>query len=151
MKINITKKQYCQLVKALSLASAVTGLLGDMLERYKKESDKMHELEKYFLQYAKEFHYDEVLDGSGYDENYYESVIMPIVNDYDEQITELNLSNKLAWRDFYNDSSEEEIAKISRKNNGYFGREIYEYEKKYWYEFEKHKFNRLIISPKDEK
>lgn len=148
MKINLTKKQYRQLIKAVSLANATLGILGDVSKEsdYKTQSNELEELEKYFLQFARDFDHEEVLgDSGGMDDDFYTSAIMPILDDYDEYTTQTTLANKLAWRDFRKDHSKEEIEKMSEENSGYFGVEIYDYEKKYWDEFENHEFDRLEV------
>ena len=55
MKINITKKQYRQLIKAMALANATFGILGDTSvdSDYKQQSNDLEEFEKYLLQYNK--------------------------------------------------------------------------------------------------
>ena len=160
MKINITKKQYRQLIKVTALANATLGILGDTIEDsdYKQQSNDLEELERYFLQYAKDFDYEEVLDEDGYlDEDFYESNIMSILSEYDEYTVHTTLANKLAWRDFKKDHSEKEIEKMAQENGGYFGVELHDYEKKYWDEFEKHGFNRfslpslVVLEKKDKK
>ncbi len=148
MKINITKKQYRQLIKATALANATLGMLGDTIEgsSYKQQSNDLEKLERYFLQYAKDSDYEEVLDEDGYlDEDFYESAIMSILSEYDEYTVHTTLANKLAWRDFKKDHSEKEIEKMAQENGGYFGVELHDYEKKYWDEFEKHGFSRLNL------
>lgn len=55
------------------------------------------------------------------------------------------LANELAWRDFKRKHSNEEITEMSKENGGYFGVPLYDYEKKYWDEFEKRGFERLEI------
>ncbi len=151
MKINITKKQYHQLIKGISLANATLGILGDVSREsdYKSQSNELNELEDYLLQFAKDFDHVETLGESGsLDDDFYTSAIMPILDDYDEYTTQTNLANKLAWRDFRKDHSEEEMQRMSEENSGYFGVEIHDYEKKYWDEFEAHEFDRLeVLAP----
>ncbi|MBI5412117.1 hypothetical protein HZA43_02980 [Candidatus Peregrinibacteria bacterium] len=64
MKINITKEQYKNLIIMSGLTSHVFGILGDALPEadYKKQSQKMDELEEYFLQYADDFGYGEWIE-----------------------------------------------------------------------------------------
>jgi hypothetical protein len=57
------------------------------------------------------------------------------------------LANKLAWRDFHENHSEEEIKKMSKENGGYFGVALYDYEKKYWDELDERGITRLKITP----
>jgi hypothetical protein len=57
------------------------------------------------------------------------------------------IANELAWRDFRRDHTEAELKKMSKENHDYFGVELYDYEKKYWDEFEKYGYKRLEIKP----
>lgn len=134
------------------LANSVLGILGDSLPDtdYKRRSDRMNELEEYFLKYAKDFdcgEFVEEFEGKDvFEEKAYEKHIMSIIFDYDEGQLMSNLANKLAWRDFREEHSDKEIEKMGKENGGYFGVELYDYEKKYWDEFEQHGFNRLMIN-----
>jgi len=151
MKINITKEQYRDLITMSGLANSMLGVLGDVLPDtdYKKRSDKMEKLEEYFLQYAGDFGCDELVqDHKGINilnDEVYEEQILPIVDDYDEYNLHDSLAKKLAWRDFKNDHSEKELKEMEEKNGGYFGVPLYDYEKKYWEEFENHEYARLWI------
>lgn len=151
MKINITKKQYEELIKAVAIADGVLGILGDVTteKNYKKQSEEMDDLENYFLQYADDFGCGEFaqMDGQAVilDDEFYENKIMPIIDDYEDYASYDNLANKLAWRDFRRDHTEEEIEEMAKKNGGFFGVELYDYEKKYWDEFDENEFERLEI------
>ena len=155
MKINITKEQYRDLITMSGIANSVLGILGDSLPDtdYKKRSNKAEELEKYLLQYAKDFDLQKFTqDYEGkkiFDDEMYEKYILPIMDDYDECELFNGLANKLAWRDFRRDYSETEREEMAEKNGGYFGVPLYAYEKKYWDEFEKYEYDRLEI--KEEK
>lgn len=120
---------------------------------YKKRSDKMEKLEEYFLQYAGDFDCEKLVqDYRGVNilnDEVYEEQISPIIDDYDEFNLQDSLASKLAWRDFKNDHSEKEIEEMLEKNGGYFGVQLYDYEKGYWEEFENHEYDRLCV--KDEK
>lgn len=157
LKINITKEQYRDLIIMSAIANSVLGILGDLLPDtdYKKRSQKMEKLEEYFLQYADDFDCGEFAqkhEGKNiFDDEMYEKRILPIMDDYDEWELFDSLANKLAWRDFRNDHSEAEIKEMAEKNGGYFGVEIYEYEKKYWDEFEKYEYERLEVKKKKSK
>ena len=153
MKINFTKKQYKDLIIMSGIANMVLGILGDTLPDtdYKERSNKMTEIEEYILQYAKDFECEEFVDKfegkNVFDDEAFEKHILPIIADYDDGVLVSMLAKKLAWRDFKKDYTDEEINKMSKKNSGYFGVELYDYEKKYWDEFEKHGVSRLKINP----
>lgn len=159
MKINITNKQYKDLIIALGIANSVLGILGDTTpgkegKEYKKHSDRMEELEKNVLQYANDFGHKERVDEfegeTVMDDEFYENEIMSIINDYDEYTLYSELSGKLAWRDFTREHTEEEMDTMAKKNHGYFGVALYDYEKKYWDEFEEYDYDRLEIREESE-
>lgn len=153
MEINITKEQYKELITAVAIANGIVGVLGDAIEEpdYKKHSEKLRDLEDYLLQFADDFGYrefvqeDEQKEGVVLDDEFYENKILPIITEYEEFSVLDTLSNELAWRDFRKDHSGEEIKKMAEKNGGYFGVALYDYEKKYWDEFEKYAYERLEI------
>ena len=71
--------------------------------------------------------------------------ILDVISEYDDwQLCE-NLASKLAWRDFHNIFSKEEIEKMGAKNGGYFGVELYDFEKKYYDEFNKYEYDRVFV------
>jgi hypothetical protein len=151
MKINITKKQYKELISMLAIANGIVGVLGDTLPEtnYKKRSKKMKDLENYFLQYAADYGYDglaqEYDSEDILDDEFYENEILPIIMDYENYSAQDKLANELAWRDFRREHSKEELDAMAEKNGGYFGVEMHDYEEKYWDEFNKNGFNRLEI------
>ena len=154
MKINITNKQYEDLITALALANGMLGILGDLTtdeegKGYKERSNRTEELESFFLQHAALSGNKKLAHEYGgkmvLDDEAYENDIFPIIEDYDEHVLYDSLSSRLAWRDFHREHTKEEIDAIGKKNGGYFGVAMYDYEKKYWDEFEKHDLNRLEI------
>lgn len=151
MEINVSKEQFRDLVIMSGIANSVLGILGDALPDtdYKKRSDKMEELEEYFLQFAKDFDEEKFTQDSDgkkiFDDAMYEKHILPIMEDYDEHQIFDGLANALAWRDFKREYSEIELKKMAKENGGYFGVVLYEYEKKYWDEFEKYGFGRIEV------
>lgn len=153
MKINLSKDQYKQLIELIAISNGLLGVLGDALpdSNYKKRSKKMDDLESYLLQSAKEFGCPDLAQYDSYDgkvildDEYYENEIYPILEDYEDFAVHDTLSNKLAWRDFHNDHTEAEIEKMRKENNGYFGVPLYDYEKKYWDEFDKYGYDRLVV------
>ena len=148
MKLDITNEQYRQLIKAFSLGKSVIDILSDGMEDsdYKGQSIELVALENHLLQYASDFNYAEIYHESGsLAEDYFVSTIMAIMDAYDEYTVHSLLVNKLAWRDFRKDHSQEEIDKMGKENFGYFGVELDKYENKYWDEFSKHGMDRLFL------
>ena len=71
--------------------------------------------------------------------------ILDVVSEYDDwQLCE-NLASKLARRDFLNTFSKKEIEIMGTKNGGYFGVELYDFEKKYYDEFNKFEYDRMYV------
>ncbi|MBU0731865.1 hypothetical protein KKC88_03225 [Patescibacteria group bacterium] len=152
MKINITKKQYGNLMLISGIANSVLGNLSDMLpnSEYKNQAKEINDLEEYFLQYADDYDYGEFTRKNGketvFNDEMNERCIMPIINEYDKCQFFSSLAAKLAWRDFKRDHTKKEIDEMAKINGGYFGVEIYDYEKKYWDEFEDHGFDRVEMN-----
>ncbi|MEI6498500.1 MAG: hypothetical protein WCO23_00910 [bacterium] len=151
MKIELTKEQYKNLIITNAIGNAVFGILGDSLEDtdYKTRSNTMDKLEDYLLSFAKEFDLNDLTEEFNnktvLNEEYYEEKIQPILTDFEEVSLFDDLSNELAKRDFRRDHSRAEIREMTKENGGYFGVEMYDYEKKYWDEFEKYGYDRLEI------
>lgn len=152
MKIEITKEQYENLIKMNSLANAVLETLDDFSgdEKYEKILEENKKLEDYFLNYAKDFNCEKLVEVGEEDEIYlkeeiFENEIMSILSAYDECSLVDFLASNLAWRDFRKKYSQKQIDEMAKKNGGYFGVALSEYEKKYWDEFEKNNFDRLEI------
>ena len=151
MKINLSKKQYRQLLLMSNIANHVLGILGDMVseEDYKELSDEAMSLESYLMGFAKDFQADDLVEEfEGRvipNETHHQEAIMPIMEDYDEENFFSTLVNRLAWRDFRRDHSEGEMEAMAKKNGGYFGVEIHSCEEKYRKEFEKHGVERVEV------
>jgi hypothetical protein len=151
--IELTKEQYKELLFMSAIANSVVGILGDMLSEgdYKKQSERMNELESYLFRSVGDFGCGEFVESDKvggedvFNEELYENKISPIIADFEEFAAHDNVSNKLAWRDFLREHSEKEIKEKEKKNGGYFGVELFEYEKKYWEEFDENGFDRLEI------
>jgi len=131
----------------LAMANGIFGTLGDVQPEtsYKERSKKTDDLEKYFLQYAREFDCEDIVNKGVLDDDFYINQVMNILDDYEEFTTQSNLANKLAKRDMRKDFTPDQIEKMVEENNGYLGVELYDYEKKYWDEFEENDFDRLVI------
>lgn len=85
MEINVSKEQFGDLIIMSAIANSVLGILGDALPDadYKKQSDRMKELEEYFLQYAKNFDEEKFTQNSDgkkiFDDEMYKKHILPIM------------------------------------------------------------------------
>jgi hypothetical protein len=150
MPINLTNEQYRDLIIMFAMANGVLGILGDSLpDDYKERSLKMGKLEEYLLQHADDFGCSDLVEKNEgknvFKEKIYIQQVMGVLDEYDECNFFDELANKLAWRDFHKDHTKAEIADMSKSNGGYFGVALYEYEKKYWDEFEKYDVGRLGV------
>lgn len=150
MQIEFTKEQYEKLIMMVNMANGVLGLLGDHIEdkKYKEMSGKVEEVENYILSFAENFGSGSLVekwDGKIILNDKTSEKFQEIMDDYDDFILFDSLANKLAWRDFRKTYSREEIDKMAEKNGGYFGVEIYDFEKKYWDEFDERGIDRLEI------
>ncbi len=151
MQIEISKEQYKDLIMMSAVANSVFGMLGDSENagNYKKQSLRMDGIEAHLLGSAEDFGCGDLMqDDEGaviLNDEFYENVVMPILEEYEEMQAFDLLTNKLAWRDFKKEHTKHEINKMAEQNGGYFGVEVYEYEKRYWDEFEKNGFERLEI------
>jgi hypothetical protein len=149
MKINITNQQYETIIKALDISNSIYGLMTDMVdEKYKPISSKHEKVLEELLEYAKDYGFDkntEKFKGKNILKEKYNMETLDDLEEYEELELFDKLSNKLGIRDFREKYSEEEIKKISKEHGGYLGVPLYDFEKKYYDEFNKNEYNRLYI------
>ncbi len=148
MKINITKKQYEVLIQSLEISGCIYGPMSDFVDDiYKKKAKEIDEMTSHLLGYAKDFDFKFVDEYGGklFVEDEYGEKMFDDLMKYDEYMLHQNISNKLAWRDFCEKYGEVEIEKMKEEHGGYLGVPLYDFEKKYWDEFEKFDYNRLYI------
>jgi hypothetical protein len=132
MSINLTKKQYECLIKALEAANSVYGILGDSVsDEYKKQSNEIEELTDYFLSLARDFGMEHIT------QKYKEKLILDdvyaesldeVIDDYNNEIFWDELQTRLGKRDFERTITEAEKKEII-KNHGWYPdriRELYE-------------------------
>jgi hypothetical protein len=149
--ISFDRNEYETLLRAVTVASLIYGPMGDFADpKFKKDSKQLDRLETLLCEHAEEFGFGNLIeefDGKPVldMESAIHDEIMEDMDVYDDYTVEETLSNKLAWRDFLKDHTKEEMDAMQKKNGGYFGAELYEYEKKYWDEFEKHSYDRIVI------
>ena len=149
MKLNITKKQYEIIIRALDVSSYVYGPLSDFADKkYKKESSEIDAVKDELLSHTKEFDFEEnVEDFEGKNvltEEYSEKTLDDMFT-YDDYVTFDNLAGKLGMRDFRKKYTQEEIDKMAEEHHGYLGVPLYEFEKKYYDEFNENEYDRLYI------
>lgn len=150
--IELNNEQFENLLKAVGILSHMYGIMGDMVdEKYKKKSEELEKLERFLCSKTKDFGLDNVVERYGGHEvinmeSEWHQDFMEDLEEYEEYCLFDNLSNKLGWRDFKNKFSQEEIEEMRKRNGGYFGVDIYDFEEKYYDEFNEHGFDRLIIN-----
>lgn len=142
----LTKAQYEVLINALQIAGCVYGVMGDTVdEKYKKQSDKLDELESYLLENAGEFGLYEMVDvfrgKKVVDEKYLNKAINDL-SEYEEYSFWDNLARKLADRDLLRKLGEEKFRAMD--NMEYINAE-YPIEDEYHQEFEKCGLDRVKI------
>lgn len=149
MKIEINKKQYEELIRGLNVSSFIYGTMSDFVDdKYKKDIKIIEEVEKEMLRYAKDFNFGkniEKFEGENTLRERYLDRNLSDLNDYDEYITYENLARELGRRDFFNKHTKEEIKKMTKESNGYLGALTYDFDEKYYNEFNKYGYSRLYI------
>ncbi len=153
MKIELTKEQYLSLLTMSHIANSVFGILGDVPPEIdcKKKSDEMENLEEYFLEYARDFGYDDLVeDFHGKtllkDEIYEE--IQEIMDEYDDYIFWNELEVRMGKRDFERTITADD-KKYIKENKGWYPERIHGLYDKYGDEFEKYGIERLEIERDD--
>jgi len=152
MKIELSKKQYRDLIEFLDTANYIFGYAGDMLDekKYKKKSQTLDELIAHFLEHAKDFDSEDLVDefeGSKFIDEEISEKHLEMIFEYDEYIAWEKLVKMLARRDFVRKYGIEAIKKMDDyeriKKEG-------EIEEKYWEEVEKYGVERFKIDKKGE-
>mgnify|MGYP001606038424 CR=1 FL=1 len=104
MKINLTKKQYETLTKAMEVGSSVYGILGDSIEGdYKKQSDEIENLRKYLLGLAHDFGFDDMTEkfrGKLIMSDNFSEKMHEAIDDYNDETFWHELETRLGKRDF---------------------------------------------------
>ena len=153
MKINLSKQQYEDLLKAVYMSNTIHELLSDAVESdeidFDERADRTRDLQSYLLEFAGEFGMEELVEEFDGElllsEEYEDEEIEPIMDAFEEYILHDALPNILAWRDFNRDYTEEEQDKMEEENGNFFGMELLPYEDRYRNEFAEHGFSRLFI------
>ena len=105
MKINLTKKQYEILIRAVDAGESVYGIIGDEVsEEYKRQSNEIEELRTYLLELAPEFgcgHMIEKFQGHTIMEDGLAEKLWEAIEEYDDVTFWDELETRLGKRDFY--------------------------------------------------
>lgn len=148
MKINLTKKQYESLIKAVEAGSSVYGILGDMVsDDYKKESDEIEDLQEYLLGFASDFgfpHMTEKFEGELIMSDDFSEKLHEAIDDYNDETFWHELEIRLGKRDFERTITEAE-KKEMKENGWWYPKRIQELYAKWSKEFEDNGVERLDI------
>lgn len=151
MKINLTKKQYECLVKAIDAGSSVYGILGDSVsEDYKQQSNEINDLQHYLLGFASEFgveYMTERFRGEIIMSDDLSEKLREAMDDYDDETFWHELEVRLGKRDFERTITEAEKKEI-KENGGWYPDRIHGIYDGWGAEFEKNGVERLGIIKK---
>ena len=154
MKINITKKQYIDLITMSRLANNIMGILGDHIDDkpYKEQSDRLEELETYFLTFAKDFQCDDMVEewrGEMIMSETASEKLEAIMDDYDEFNFWDSLTTEMGKRDFMRSITSDD-RKYMAEHDGLLPDRIGDIYETYHKEFEDHGIDRLEIIREDQ-
>ncbi|OGS18189.1 MAG: hypothetical protein A3J83_04160 [Elusimicrobia bacterium RIFOXYA2_FULL_40_6] len=144
MKIELTKKQYKELLVLVSLGSYIRGAYADKHDEKYDDS----EMSAYLLKYAKDFNLEKLAEnfqGTLIETDEFGDEIDKIMEEYDEDEFWHRLITLLGQRDFYIEADKKELAEIKKDKFGWLPKRIQDYYAKYEKEFEKHGVERLEI------
>lgn len=144
--ITFTQKQYLALVKAVQMADAVYGIMGDMVDKkFKKPAAQMDELEDLILRHADKFGMSDMVEefmGRKHIANGKMEEFMDDLFTFEQYAMWDNLARQLAGRDMERIYTQKQLEEMDRMK--YIELE-YTIEEKYHTEFEKHDLNRIEI------
>lgn len=146
MKINLTKKQYWDLIRAVYMADWMANAICDA---DMKEDDGIKNIRDYIFSFAKEMGYE---DYAEYDEksgNYYatwdmddEPSVRALIKRYDEHTMWEELAETLGERDFFRTHTKEEIDAMTHEGRV---EKVWECEARWGKEFEEHGIDRVGV------
>lgn len=153
MKINITKKQYIDLITMSRVANNVIGILGDFIEDnpYKEQSNRAEALELYLLTFAKDFECDnfvEEWEGKMIMSEAISEKFQEIIEDYNEFNFWESLATEMGKRDFIRTITNDDKEYI-KEHDGWLPDRIHDIYEIYHKEFEDHGIDRLEVQRGD--
>lgn len=148
MKINLTKKQYECLIKAIEAGSSVYGILGDTVaDYYKPQSIEIENLQDYFLNFAHDFGMENITEefqGNLITSNDYSEQMEEAMDDYNNETFWNELQVRLGKRDFSRTMTALEEKEI-KENGGWLPDRIHGIYDEWEKEFEEHGIERLEV------
>jgi len=147
--INLTKKQYLCLIRALSVADSVYGILGDSYPKeYKKFSNEIDELQSYILEKAQEYgigDWAETFDGKQVLKDELMEFFYEVLIDYNEESFWNELETRLGQRDFARTVTSQEKKEINDRG-GWLPERIHHLYEQWGKELEDHGLERLEVN-----
>lgn len=147
VKINLSKKQYETMIKAVEAGSSIYGILGDMVsDDYKKESNEIEDLQKYLLGFASDFGSSDMTEkfkGELIMSDDFSEKMEEVMDDYDDEIFWHELETRLGKRDFERTMTKAE--KKEMEEDRWYPKRIHELYDKWSKEFEDNGVERLEI------
>ena len=146
MKINLTKKQFWNLIRATYMADWMANAI---CERGMKEDDGIKEIRDHVFSFAKEMGYEKFVEYTKDMGKYYatfdmddEPTTRKLINRYDEHAFWEEIIERLGERDFFRKYTKDEIKKMS--DDEHYNKHM-ECEMVYGKEFENNGIERLGI------
>lgn len=149
--ITLSREQYEAIIKALEISGSVYGTIRDFCnEDYEKDLVQGEETLQYLLEKAEDFDFQNNIEkdeelGVFLKEEYSSQLFNVLLDEYDPYIANDFLSRELAKRDMRNMYTKEKIDVLVQEHHGYLGVPLYDFEEKYYDEFDEHGFERLYI------
>jgi hypothetical protein len=149
--IEISREHYEAIVNALEISGSVYGTISDFCnDDYKKDLALGEDTLQYLLGKAKDFDFQSNIEedeelGVFLKEEYSSPLLDVLLDEYDPYIANDFLSRELAKRDMRNTYTKEKIDVLVQEHHGYLGVPLYDFEEKYYDEFDEHGFERLYI------
>ena len=148
MQIEFSREQYRSLMKAVEIGDAVYGILGDLVDKkYKKDSNKIQELQTYLLSKAADFRSKdlmEIFNGHVITSDKFGGQMEDVLYDYDNDVFWDELERRLGKRDFYRNITAEE--KVESEKTEWLPERVHEFYEQWRKEFEDFGVNRLEVN-----
>lgn len=144
MKIELTKKQFKELLLLVSLGAYVKGAVEDMKGKYKGED----EITGYLLGYAKNFELEdmtEIFEGQLIQSDKFSEKVDKMMDEFEEDEFWHRLVMYLGKRDFFREVSKDELKEIKKDELGWLPEKIRDFYARYEKEFEKYGIERMVI------
>ncbi len=150
MEIKLQEKELKILLSIVNMSTGIMGYMNDFIEDSKiaTRARVWQQIEQQLLKQAYEQGLTGTVDfeqGRYYVKNELFEKNMELTDDYTKLSTHQELSHALAARDFHEAYTPAEIAQMVAERGEYLGVETYDFEEKYWKEFEERGYTRLRI------